>query len=59
MLSVGPGPPEPIIQTYVMAPGESNRLDMAASGFRRVDLAGIQAVRWLRWDLASDDHAER
>ena len=23
MLSVGPGPPEPIIETYVMAPGES------------------------------------
>ena len=27
MLSVGPGPPEPIIETYVMAPRESNGLD--------------------------------
>ena len=26
MLSVGPGPPEPIIETYVMARGESNGL---------------------------------
>ena len=37
MLSLGPGPPEPIIETYVMPCSESNRLDMAHSGSRRVD----------------------
>src|SRR5436189_6227978 len=50
-----PGPPEPIIETYVMARNESNRLKPS----RRVDLAGIGAVRWRGRELASDDHLER